>query len=273
MSEETTRDICEPQRSTSRRENDFRSSEQDLDESCRYKIDCPEKSRCVIIHMEHFKNLDQRTGTDKDAAALENIFKTMEFKVDTLKDKTCQEIRDFLKAVAEEDHSKRSCFVCIIMSHGDEKGIYGNDDHFSTESVFSLFEENVCSSLAGKPKLFFIQACRGESYDSGFRHYSGADEEPTGTPEICIDIDFLCHYSTPLGYSAWRNDNGSWFIQKLCKMLKKYWKIYDLMHILTLVNNEVARNCTSNTGARLSHGMKQMPCIVSKLTKDLYLYK
>lgn len=73
-----------------------------------------------------------------------------------------------------------------------------------------------------------------------------------------------------LGYYSWRNSlEGSWFIQSLCVMLKQYAKKLELMHILTRVNRKVAE-FSSYSNRPDFHGKKQIPCIVSMLTKDFY---
>jgi len=61
----------------------------------------------------------------------------------------------------------------------------------------------------------------------------------------------------------------------LCEMLRQYHLNHDLIHILTRVNHEVAYFFESHVSKEnpdhkiLSH-KKQMPSIMSMLTKDLY---
>ncbi len=51
------------------------------------------------------------------------------------------------------------------MSHGNERGIEGNDGSVLTLSeIQQKFSPSVCPGLAGKPKVFFVQACRGSKY-------------------------------------------------------------------------------------------------------------
>ena len=68
------------------------------------------------------------------------------------------------------DFTKYSCFMAFILSHGDEKGIAGKDYHNDTNLVkvdmlSSYFTPNQCEGLKNKPKIFFIQACRGSQRD------------------------------------------------------------------------------------------------------------
>lgn len=82
----------------------------------------------------------------------------------------------------------------------------------------------------------------------------------------------LCS-ATPLstGYYSWRNTmSGSWFIQSLCDMISKYGMELELQHIMTRVNHKVAVEFESVSNAPGFHAKKQIPCIVSMLTKEMY---
>jgi hypothetical protein len=82
--------------------------------------------------------------------------------------------------------------------------------------------------------------------------------------------DILIMYSTSEGFYSFRNEYfGSWFIQSLIKELEE--NIHDdLMTILTAVNRRVAYAYQSNTTKKEWDACKQMPNMVSMLTKILY---
>ena len=51
------------------------------------------------------------------------------------------------------------------MSHGDTGYISGTDEEkVHLKDIQAEFEGDKCPKLQGKPKLFFIQACRGSKY-------------------------------------------------------------------------------------------------------------
>ena len=65
---------------------------------------------------------------------------------------------------------KYSCFMAFIMSHGDEKGIAGKDSKKDTnmikiDTLSNYFAPSKCEGLRDKPKIFFVQACRGNQFD------------------------------------------------------------------------------------------------------------
>ena len=131
--------------------------------------------------------------------------------------------------------------------------MYG--ETISVEEIVSYFKEN--DDLLGKPKLFFIQACRDGVEDDN----SGIDHKKTLCPLDSSDI--LVAYSTVDGESAQRHiHNGSWFIQTLFKQISTHAYNEHLMDIMILVNKKIA---TSEL-----EGKRQMPQQLSTLTKFVY---
>ncbi|NXG26863.1 CASP3 protein, partial [Dromaius novaehollandiae] len=236
-----------------------------------YRMDYPEMGECVIINNKNFHRetgMLPRSGTDADAASVREVFMKLGYKIKLNNDLSCRDIFKLLKNTSEEDHSKRSSFVCVLLSHGEEGLIYGTDGPLELKALTSLFRGDRCRSLAGKPKLFFIQACRGTELDSGIETDSGSDEPMC--QKIPVEADFLYAYSTAPGYYSWRNAaEGSWFIQSLCRMLREHARKLELMQILTRVNHTVAEYESSST-RRDFNAKKQIPCIVSMLTKEFY---
>lgn len=241
--------------------------------SFQYNMDFPEKSLCYIINNKNFHpstGMGLRSGTDVDAANLRKCFLTLGFEVKVFNDQACKGIVDILKNVSQQDHSKRSCFVCILLSHGEDGTIFGTDDFIPLKNLTTLFRGDKCRTLVGKPKLFFIQACRGTELDGGIEADSGGDSSDD-QQRIPVEADFLYAYSTVPGYYSWRNTmNGSWFIQSLCEMLKQYGDTLEIMNLLTRVNRKVAYEFESSSNIPNFDGKKQIPCIVSMLTKELY---
>lgn len=174
------------------------------------------------------------------------------------------------------------------MTHGKSDGkIYASDGEFLVQDLWEFFIGSNCESLIGKPKLFFIQACRGSMTDPGIllkpkpklRLVSQSDtvdakslsEKHHVIPTLA---DLLVMYSTAEGYYSFRNpSDGSWFIQALCQELTENGH-EDLMTILTGVNRTVAFARQSHVPDRSElDAMKQMPNIMSMLTKTMYFMK
>lgn len=237
--------------------------------SFRYRLDFPSIGQCIIINNKNFDRstgMNQRNGTDVDAGNAMRVFKNLGYNVKLYNDQTVDQIMNVLTAASKEDHSNSASFVCILLSHGDEDLFFGTDGSVALKHLTSLFRGDRCKSLAGKPKLFFIQACRGTNLDPGIETDSGTDGV-----KIPVEADFLYAFSTAPGYYSWRNTlTGSWFIQSVCDMISKYGKELEILHIMTRVNHKVAVEFESASNSPGFHAKKQIPCIVSMLTKEMY---
>ncbi|XP_051982997.1 caspase-3-like isoform X2 [Xyrauchen texanus] len=235
----------------------------------RYSLDYPNIGHCVIINNKNFDRktgMNQRNGTDVDAGNVMSMFRKLGYNVKVYNDQTAQQLVQVLTTVARDDHSRCASFVCVMLSHGDEGVFFGTDGAVEFKSLTSLFRGDRCPSLVGKPKLFFIQACRGTELDPGV-----VPDSADGSMRIPVEADFLYAYSTAPGYYSWRNTmTGSWFIQSLFEMMTKYGKELELMQIMTRVNHKVALEYESTSNMPGFDAKKQIPCIVSMLTKEMY---
>ncbi|XP_019946087.2 caspase-3-like [Paralichthys olivaceus] len=239
----------------------------------RYRMDYPNIGTCVIINNKNFHSrtkMSYRNGTDVDAAFAMKTFSELGYKLIMANDQTVSQMKTLLSNVSREDHSSSASFVCVLLSHGDEGVIYGTDGCERLENLTRNFKGDRCKSLVGKPKLFFIQACRGSALDDGAMIETDSVDEQT-SERIPVEADFLYAYSTAPGYYSWRNtSNGSWFMQSLCEMLMQHKGKLELMQIMTRVNRKVALHFESSSNLPGFSSKKQIPCIVSMLTKDFY---
>uniref|UniRef100_A0A3B5QNI6 Caspase family p20 domain-containing protein n=1 Tax=Xiphophorus maculatus TaxID=8083 RepID=A0A3B5QNI6_XIPMA len=150
-----------------------------------------------------------------DAENLSKLFKHFGFVPDIHKDLTSSPIPLFFLIL---------CKVVCVLSHGEIGSIIGTDEKEVTlEQIFEPFK-NV-SSLFGKPKLFFIQACQQEVPQK-----TNQDEPSKETPSNSVysdatcpskDGDILIGMATVPYSRAYRHtENGSIYIQVLCKELE-----------------------------------------------------
>lgn len=239
-----------------------------------YNMNYKNRGLFIIINNKQFQQhtgMNARTGTDEDAANLYQRFKELEFDIKVYKDLTTVQMLQVMTEAAKRDHSTSDCFGCAILSHGDDGIVYGTDGIIQVESLVAPFKGDICPGLLGKPKLFFIQACRGSRLDHGAEFAeSDSDVEEKKVHRIPSEADFLYAYSTVPGYFSWRNSTkGSWFVQAFCKVLKEYAKTRDLVWIMTRVNHMVAYEFQSNASKEFMNKKKQIPSIVSMLTKDV----
>jgi len=236
----------------------------------------PSMGKFVIISNKNFDantGMGVRTGTDVDAENLYLRFKEFGFDVDVKRNLKAKDIRDLFQGIARMDHSSYASFGCAILTHGEDGVVYGTNGPIEIDQITKPFKGDRCKSLVGKPKVFFIQACRGTDLMDGTNvdpHQHDANSDIA--ERLPVESDFLMAYSVVPGYFSWRNSiRGSWFIQALCECLDKYGRSMDLLRLMTRVNKKVALDFESNTNNREMHKKKQIPCITSMMTKDFYL--
>lgn len=99
--------------------------------------------------------------------------------------------------VAEMDHSEHDCLAIAVLSHGELGLLYAHDAAYKADSLWHYFTADRCQSLAGKPKLFFIQACQGDKLDPGVSLKERTETDGFApTFRIPTQADFLIAYST-----------------------------------------------------------------------------
>lgn len=122
--------------------------------------------------------------------------------------------------------------VCVL-SHGEKGCVFGTDGgKVLLKELTDPFTSGRASTLAGKPKLFFIQACQGEEYQKGYypssredeKQNKGALQSDASIPDEAVLVpelaDFLIGMATVEEFKSFRNTvTGSIYIQELCKQL------------------------------------------------------
>ena len=222
----------------------------------------------LVIVNEKFHYLKWRYSGDADR---ENIYafcknapftlnETMGLKTDDL---TAEEMRNLFETISKRNFSSYDAFICFISSYGDSGGILGVDcDIITVKEIVRNLSLKRCSTLVGKPKLFFIQCCRPCMKDD-VRSKVVADHVYNNSITIPIESDILVAYSSLDGHELYRDGEGSWFITVLTQVLSKYAHNINLTDMLAIVNEMVARMeyC----------GRKQMSLFVSTLRKAVYM--
>ncbi|XP_027493284.1 caspase-8-like [Corapipo altera] len=243
-----------------------------------YKMKNNPHGYCVILNNHIFNNPHyNRRGTVKDGEAVKRVFKWLQFETVEHMDLEAKEIYEKVKEYSKRDHRNMDCFVCFIFSHGEKHKIKGIDDELvNIRDLVSCFSGSNCPSLAGKPKVFFIQACQGSvghpavPVESDFSGHLGTDATPpTSIPDLA---DILVGMSTVEDYLSFRNsETGSVYIQCLCDKIELLCPHrIDLLTILTTVNREVGgkefKVWNQMPGGKV---WKQMPQIITTLQKQL----
>ncbi|XP_049603062.1 caspase-8 [Syngnathus scovelli] len=247
-----------------------------------YAMDHIPHGPCVIINNVEFLEQMRRGGSDKDAAALRSLFAEFGFIVKVFRNLTAEQMKNELRTIATRNFSMEDALVVCVLSHGKESCVLGTDGNkVSLRELTKPFTSELAPTLAGKPKLFFIQACQGTAYQTGSLPLPSNPNEANDVRQnqveedagcivdetVASDADFLLGMSTVQNYRSFRKPaTGSIYIQELCKQLRRSAESQrkeDILSILTRVNREVSKGVYKN--------FKQMPEPKYTLTKTLIL--
>merc|ERR1711892_555666 len=236
-----------------------------------YRMDHPRRGRALIFNQWSFEEekrlgLGRRDGTDQDVVNLRSTLDSLNFDVIVHQDKRCREIEDILENLANEDHSDADCLFVALFTHGgEEEMVWAYDLQFSTEIFWSTMSSTNCPSLAGKPKIYLVQACRGQEPNEPFRVAKAGRNSSNGnfTMTIPNHADSLLIYSSIPGFVSLRDPvSGSWLVQAFCRVMNAEKYEEDLVSIITEVSHIVATEFGD-----ISH--KQMCCFTSMLQKKV----
>ena len=131
-----------------------------------YKMQSCPRGLCLIINNTQFvesADLKQRDGSDADALNLQKLFLALHYTVTVLRNTTAPILMDKVYEFAQKpEHSRLDSVVVCILSHGMPGRIYTVDGVLiPITDITAAFNGQNAKHLIGKPKLFFIQACRG----------------------------------------------------------------------------------------------------------------
>ncbi|XP_033897871.1 caspase-2 [Acipenser ruthenus] len=232
-------------------------------------------------------DLDFRSGGEVDEITLTNLFSALDFRVKVLTNKTAEEMRAELEQFSRlEEHRLADACVVAVLSHGVEGAVYGVDGKLvQLDEIFQFFDNSSCPNLQNKPKVFFIQACRGDETDSGVDQRDGPDQsESPGCEQrdarkekdlkvrLPTQSDMICGYASLKGTAALRNTKrGSWFIQAVSEVFYHNAKDKHVADMLVKVNSLIKQREGFAPGTEF-HRCKEMSEYRSSLDKDLYLF-
>ncbi|KAM8850518.1 caspase-8 isoform 1-T3 [Spinachia spinachia] len=244
-----------------------------------YALNHKPRGLCVVINNEDFlgPELRNRKGTQEDEKSLCSLFSRLGFTMLVRNNLTAEAMRLELQKLGSRNFVDDDALVVCVLSHGEMECVFGTDEErVCISDLTRPFTSMGAPSLAGKPKLFFIQACQGSGYQRGSSQrqeevvqQSRLEEDagPTKGETVPWEADFLLGMATVPKCKSFRNTStGSIYIQELCTQLEKSAESLendDILTVLTRVNREVSR------GEYLKY--KQMPQPKYTLTKKLVL--
>lgn len=255
------------------------------------------RGRCVIINIYNpngggydRSDVGYRSGAEQDEIILTKLFTELRFSVEIHRNLTALAMTNLMSEIVVDPHlSEDQSFVLIVMSHGSielrdgvlSEVVYASDNRAIVTS--QLLEPLArCKALAGKPKLAFFQACRGDDFDHGFTQTDGITEtdsrpdkdedETDAMPSHVVSLqDFIIGFPTQRGFRSFRNTKiGSWYINAIVQVFSEHACTMDVSAMLRKVNGIVSQWLPHSNDPQMQ-GKCQISSITDTLTKP-YLY-
>ena len=233
----------------------------------------------LIVNNKKFREHSEREGSDRDEANLVQTWLYLGYRVEVRRDLSSVEmttifhdIDSFLassdKRASEDCSVSHDSFVCCFLSHGNKDNIIGAD---SKSIKMDHIERMIGSSkkLQSKPKLFFVQACRGLHAGAEVRIQPDDDQENRHLVTNRSDMYFS--YATVPGNKSYRDTcKGSWFVTELCKTLCKFASSCTLDEMQHKVNSAVPGNAEYKVPAGAEYA--QQPAYAGTMTKYVHFF-
>lgn len=158
-------------------------------------------------------------GARKTAGKCGDTFKSLGYRVHQYPFLSKE---DMIKRMTENITDEDDSFVCCIMANGKKGSIVAKGGDVEIQELQKEVGEK-CSKLRGRPKIFIIQACRGEDAD----HPVDASKEDKAEEEalsahLSREADFYIAYSTTEGHISTINDTDVCrYLNTLCTVFKE----------------------------------------------------
>ncbi|XP_066495782.1 caspase-3-like [Tiliqua scincoides] len=233
----------------------------------------PKKSRAlVIVNYDFYRSTSQklspRQGAEKEAKRLCKTLSDCNYEVQLCYDLTAKEIEDVYKKECDADHG--DYFVSVLSSHGEEGVIFDCEGQpVRLLQIFQALSPQRCHRLAGKPKIFFIQACRGKKIDPGVWVETDSAEPQTDSFSHYLSLpeNTAVMFASCPGYAAFINRWESMFLGALQELLKGEERHLELARLMTRISWKVAVRCEARG---VHQGGKEMPCFITTMLKEVY---
>lgn len=203
-------------------------------------------------------------GSMKDVISIGRELEHLNFKTAYCKDPPKKDLKKKLEETATTlQNGKHHCFVLFITGHGSESGVETNDSHvfISAEEIASHFKEG----FIGKPKLFFIESCRGQKCPRAYRMLLEKNTVPA--IQVPVDADILIAHSTTSGYVSISNQDGeSFFIKKCVEVFKEGSSEKHVEEMMIEIKAGIAEMLYENNQQICG----QVPCTWSTLRKKVF---
>jgi caspase 7 len=226
----------------------------------KYDMNHEKRGIALLINIRSYDAPNQRierNWSEKDLENLKETLKYLEFDIRSYENLKAKQIKDEIQNIAKLDHTNSDCFLCVVMSHGNDEKIMTSDNKaISFDEIMTPIKS--CRSLRFKPKLFFIQQFDLSPDIHMTRMTSHRLKEPESDLLIFnskLPNDIVCAIET----------GGSFFISSVCKELNQTYNDFPLNIPLSQMIRRIIQRSEKNK--------IQVPNVKNGLTKEIYFVR
>ncbi|XP_072025078.1 caspase-3-like [Amphiura filiformis] len=249
------------------------------------------KGRAYILNVKEFYGgksngdpLPIRNGSEVDFMNMKHLFKELGYEITDNFNLAAEEIYTTVDHFVSELPQSASSVV-VLMSHGGVGFINGADGEVvEIKNIVEKFKPTNCPALANKPKLFFIQACRGRDFDRSHLEVDTVEADSAVVadvtdhadgPDVTDNADRYIAFATTEGYLSLRNTkSGSWFVQAIVEAFLTSAHEESLHQLMNQVTNRVSGRKSQfyDQNTRTHKNVRQTPQITHSLRRDVYFH-
>ncbi|EZA54057.1 Caspase-10 [Ooceraea biroi] len=226
----------------------------------------------ICWDLEKFDNhlhYETRYGTNADCASLSETFQAFGFTVCKHENLVRKEILKKISNIPKDHGNTFDCMFLCILSHGYTGGIISSDEQ--EVSLIEIERAVCCMELKDVIKIVIIQACQGKTRgiinDNLAR--DGLYDTVPKTEDTSKFENFYMFMSTLQGFLSIRHkEEGSWFIQEVCRVLKTYGNQLTFLECVREIMTSVRKKKGTIEGNRVAQLAEVRP---DRLQSDFQL--
>lgn len=202
-------------------------------------------------------------ASPEDETRTAETLATLNFRVSTHKDLSCAQILELLRCYAAGD-TKTACLFVVMLTNGTTTNnmVHTADGSWPLSKIIDCLDGE---ALADTPKVFIVQASKGEKMDTpstatGWARYFNRSSASRPSNPFSFGADPL-PFETIVVYASAEGsyyDGGSPFIRELCDALERDAGRLHFLSIMTNVQGAVARYPTIQIPSTRTNATKQL---------------
>lgn len=188
----------------------------------------------VYVFNNTFKKTEMsRRGAEHDSRNLEDTFSKMGYKVYVHEDLTGEQTLEALERIRRKPElNEIDSFIMCFLSHGvNEYTFLANDkEQMDLRIIRRKFTDRKCPHLRGKPKIFFVNYCRGDQMQRKEIEYDSIE----------VPNDMVTIHAATEGIMARRTPTtGTIFVASLCEVLRAHAQRMELRDLYCVLEEKM----------------------------------